>query len=320
MSTTARRPFYLDCDTGIDDSLAIAFLYSRPDIELRGIGTVSGNTSAAQGARNSLDLIALLGDRSTPVAVGAHDFLETGFHGGAPHVHGDNGIGGVTLPPSGREPVAQDAAELLLSLARQHAGELELLAVGPLTNLALALRRDPELPALVKRVTIMGGAALAPGNVTPAAEANIWGDPEAAAAVFAASWPLTVVGLDVTMAHRIGEPERQRLLEGGPAARAIGAMLDHYYDFYAEGVLPSRGAVLHDPLAAAIATGAVTPELAPVVPAEVDTTDGPDRGRTLFDLRGRYRGYPEVAGAHVSVVLQADAPFASMLVEAVRAL
>jgi ribokinase len=273
-------PFYLDCDTGIDDALALVYLLASPTVELVGIGTVSGNISAAAGAQNTLDLLTMAGFDHIPVAVGCHDPLVGAFDGGALRVHGDNGIGGVTLPTSRRSPVTEDAAELLVRLAKRHPGELKILAIGPLTNLARALELEPKLPGLVRDVTVMGGAAQVAGNHSPYAEANIASDPEAAARVFAADWPLTVVPLDVTMSHVFDETDRAALLSSPRSIHhALGEMLVTYFDFY-ETRLHRRAAALHDPLAAAIATGDVVPDSAPLMTISVDVGTDTQRAQT----------------------------------------
>ncbi len=309
------RPVYLDCDTGIDDSLAIAYLLASPEVELVGIGTVSGNVSAAQGAENTLRLLALAGREDIPVAVGDHHPVAGEFDGGAPHVHGDNGLGGVELPAASASAIAEDAAELLLRLSREHDGRLEILAIGPFSNIARALERDPRLPERVAGVTVMGGAALVPGNITPVAEANVRNDPEAAQALVAAPWPVTLVPLDATMENTLEEPDRQRLLAAGsPLLTALGEMLDHYFDFYVD-VYGHRSCALHDPLAAALLVGGAHAALAPAVPVVVDTTDGPGRGQTVCDLRGLRSGRLDRPGAHVRVVLATEEPLAPRLVE-----
>ncbi|MEA5455161.1 nucleoside hydrolase [Sinomonas sp. JGH33] len=315
---TERRPLYLDCDTGIDDSLALAYLLAAPGADLVGVGTVSGNVAAALGAANTLDLLALAGRDDIPVAVGEHDFQAREFDGGAPHVHGANGVGGVELPRTTTAPVAESAPELLVRLARENAGDLRVVAIGPLTNLAAALRLEPRLPELVAEVTIMGGAALVPGNISPVAEANIGNDPEAAREVLAAPWSITLVPLDVTMEHLLEESHRQELLASErPLSRALGEMLGYYYRFY-EGVFGRPCSAMHDPLAAAIAVGAVGLRTAPVVHVEVDATQGPGRGQTICDLRGRHLGYPEQPGAHCRVVLELAEDFAPHLVDAIE--
>ncbi|GAA4751234.1 nucleoside hydrolase [Amnibacterium soli] len=308
-------PWYFDCDTGIDDALTLGLLVAE-GADVKGIGSVSGNLAAAGGARNTLDLLAVMGRTDVPVAVGAHDPIDGVFGGGAAFVHGENGIGGVELPRVG-EPVAESAAEMLVRLAHEHEGALRVLAVGPLTNLALALELEPRLPSLVADVVIMGGAAAVPGNVTAVAEANIINDPIAAQAVFAAEWPVTMVGLDVTMEARFEEAHRQRLEAGGESAKALAAMLGVYFDFYT-AILGRPSCALHDPLAAAIALGTLEPTLAPLVPIEVDTTDGPGRGQTIVDRRDRYIGYPARPGLRHRAVLEipegfGDALLASLL-------
>jgi purine nucleosidase len=311
-------PWYLDCDTGIDDALTLGLLVAQ-GADVKGIGSVSGNLAAAGGARNTLDLMALMGRGDVPVAVGAHDPIVGVFDAteGAV-VHGVNGIGEVVLPRAG-EPIEESAAELLVRLAHEHAGALRVLAIGPLTNLALALELEPALPSLVADVVIMGGAALTPGNVTAVAEANIWNDAAAARAVFAADWAVTMVGLDVTMGARFEERHRAALAAGGAAPAALAAMLDVYFGFYTP-ILGRPSCALHDPLAAAIALGTVVPTLAPVVAVEVDATDGPGHGQTIADLRGRFVGYPAMPGARHRVVLGIPDGFADDLLESLLSL
>ena len=254
-----------------------------------------------------------------PVAVGATDPLVGDFAAGAVLVHGRDGIGGIrdTLPAAPEVPLPdEDAADLLLRLSHEHEGRLRILAIGPLTNLALALQRDPSVIRRVAGVTVMGGAALVPGNMGPVAEANIGNDPEAAAEVVAASWPVTLVPLDVTMDHTVGDADRERLL-ASPAAftRALGAMLDVYLGFYDEVVFGRRTAALHDPLAAAIALGELGLRDAPVVDVEVDATAGPGRGQTICDLRSQRRVPGDVEGATTRVVRSVDRDFAPLLME-----
>lgn len=313
--TVTRTPFFLDCDTGIDDALALGYLLASEHSELVGVGSVSGNVSAATGARNTLDLLALAGQPDIPVAEGNEHPQAGHFDGGVPHIHGDNGVGNIHLERSPVEPVAGTAAELLVKLAHEYAGELRLIAIGPLTNIAEALRLEPALPSLIKEFTLMGGAAIAPGNITPVAEANIWNDADAAAEVFAADWLITMVPLDVTMTSIFEEPHRQDLLDSDrPIAQALGQILDLYYGFYLD-IYGRRASALHDPLAVAIALGDVALKLAPVVRVSVDATDGPGRGQTICDMRGYVNGYPAQSGAHCRVVLSLEEDFAPALLE-----
>jgi purine nucleosidase len=304
---------YLDCDPGIDDALAIGYLLAHPDVELALVGSVSGNTDAVTAAANARDLLALFGRPEIPVAVGAVDFLTHSYAGGSPHVHGDNGIGGVELPHSSAKYATGSAAEELVRLAHSRPGELRILAIGPLTNLALALHLDPGLPALVADVVVMGGAALAPGNVSPAAEANIHNDPEAAAAVFAADWDVTIVPLDATMVQRFEQDDLDALLEGGPRTATLARMLGTYYGFYHQ-YFGRPSSALHDPLAAAVLTGEAVVSREARVPVEVDTGDGPGRGQTIADLRGRFLPVAPQHPDGVRVVFEIAEPFPSQLV------
>ena len=321
MTTTTPQPFYLDCDTGIDDSLAIAYLLASPEVELAGIGTVSGNVSAAVGAVNTLNLLHAAGRSGIPVAVGAHDPLMGTFDGGAPHVHGENGIGGVTLEDSGLTSESETAAEMLVRLANEHPGELRVIAVGPLTNLALALQLDPKLPALVRDVTIMGGAAFVQGNISPVAEANIFNDAEAAAVVMEAGWPVTMVPLDVTMNHRFDETHRAALTTAGhPVASALSGMLVQYFAFY-NTIFGEHCAALHDPLAAAIAVGALELDDAPYVAISVDTSKGADHGKTHCErLDGGAAGARPVPERSSRVVLSVKGDAAAHLLERILSL
>lgn len=305
----------LDCDTGCDDTLAILYAALHPDIDLLAVGSVWGNVSTEIAARNSAHTLAMVGRGEIPVAQGA-----AGPITGAPavfayHVHGEDGQGGAGDPSFTPTLSEETAAQQIVRLVHAHPDEVELIAVGPMTNLALALALAPELPGLVRGVTIMGGAALAPGNVTPVAEANIWCDPESAAAVFRAPWRLRMVGLDVTMRTLLTEDHRAQLLAGaGSVSRYVGRMLDFYFDFFAVNAFGERSSCMHDALAVAIGAGTLTPLLAPTVRVSVDTSDGPGRGQTICDLRGRYMGFPDQEGAHCEVVLDSDPDFAAAVV------
>jgi purine nucleosidase len=309
----------LDCDTGVDDTLAILYAALHPAVELLGVGSVWGNVDVETATRNSLHTVHMAGRPDVPVARGA-----AGPITGAPpvyayHVHGRDGQGDAGTGRAVGTPVDGTAAEQLVRIVRAQPGEVEVVAVGPMTNLALALGLCPELPSLVHGVTIMGGAALAPGNVTEVAEANIWCDPEAAAAVFRAPWPLTMVGLDVTMRTTLDEGHRTRLSAGGDIGAYVAGILDHYMGFFAEAAFGERRSCLHDAVAVAVAAGTLVPTLAPTVHASVAVGDGPTRGQTVCDLRGIYRGFPPQEGAHCRVVLETDPAFADALVDLIAA-
>jgi purine nucleosidase len=307
-----KLPVWFDCDTGIDDTLALGQLVAQPDTHLVGISTVSGNTSAAQAAQNTLDLLALLGRPDVPVAVGAHDPLIGSYAGGAPEVHGDNGVGDVELPRATRSVEPASGVEALIAAARAHAGALHLVAVGPLTNLALALREEPELRTLVGHVTIMGGAVWAPGNITEHAEANIGNDAEAARIVLTAGWPITLVPLDVTMTHSL-EVDAQAALtaQGGGFHTALAEMLDCYLSFH-EKRYGKRVSALHDPMATMLATGTVQASTLQSVGIDVNL-EGEVRGRTVAVE-------PSAEHPAVTVVTAIEDPVAARLMAALLAL
>lgn len=283
MSTTAdqvRIPVYVDCDPGIDDAVALALLLRSERISVEGVGTVAGNVDAYSGARNAAGLLHLAGRSDIPVAVGATGPLGGQFTGGFPDVHGSDGLGGVALPGAGATGSRGHAIDQLLMLARAHAGRLRVIAVGPLTNLALALESEPALPDLVDEVYVMVGAFEVPGNVTPFAEANFWCDPEAADQVLRSELPVTVVPLDVTMKHLLTRTDME-VLACSPdgLARALAEMLVFYGTKY-QAQLGDVLTPLHDPLTAALAANMIVIADEVTVPVRVETS-GDARGALL---------------------------------------
>lgn len=309
----------LDCDTGVDDTMAILYAALCPDVDLLAAGGVFGNVPVDTATRNTIHALAMVGRGDVPVARGAAGPLDGRPQTYAFFVHGDDGQGNAGTGRPVAPPVAESAAEQIVRVVREHPGEVEIVAVGPLTNVALALQLCPELPSLVRGVTLMGGAAGVPGNVTPVAEVNIWFDPDAAAAVFAAPWPVTMVGLDVTMRTTLTEAHRRQLAAGGSVGDYVARILDFYFDFCAGRELGERSGFLHDTVAVAVAAGTLVPTLAPSVGVQVDTSDGVGRGQTVCDLRGRYMGYPPQDGAHCRVVLATDPGFADEAVALIAA-
>jgi inosine-uridine nucleoside N-ribohydrolase len=232
-----------DTDPGIDDAMALLFLHASPDVELIGITTTFGNGTIETTTRNALYLAERFGI-AAPVARGAGAPL-VGEAGDPPDfVHGANGLGDIELPTSiARQPDPRPAHQLIVDLIRANPAEVEIVAVGRMTNLALALREAPDIAKLVRQVVIMGGAFGVNGvlgNVTPAAEANIWGDPLAADEVTAAPWPLTMVGLDVTQKTRMPTPFLRALAnEAGEAGRFIWDISRFYEAFHLAGDVDS---------------------------------------------------------------------------------
>lgn len=274
----------IDCDTGIDDALMLLYLAASPEAEIVAVGSVHGNIPAMLAAENSRRVLERAGLDRVPVAVGAARPLVQPLEM-AVDVHGRDGLGEVWLPPPGVPPLTgHSAAEQIVGLTRQAPGELTVLATGPLTNLALALLLEPELPRLVRRVVVMGGAVGVPGNITPVAEANVWHDADAAEAVLGAGWPLTLVGLDVTMQTILTGPPLERLATAeAEIPRFAWHILQFYLDRY-QSFLGYRGCALHDPLAAALA---LDPALAryDTAPVRVELSGTTTRGMTVMDRR-----------------------------------
>lgn len=225
MSTT----IILDCDPGIDDALAIAFATASPEIELAGLTTVAGNVPLAKTTANALAVASFVGAGDIPVTAGSPvPLLRPALHAG--HVHGENGLGGAVLPPPAGAVRDGHATDFIIERLAAAPGEITLVATGPLTNIALALRREPRLAGWVKDFVIMGGSA-SRGNMTPAAEFNIWADPEAAAIVFGAPWTVRMIGLDVTLLARATAGVQQRMSALGQlGSRLLLPALAQYRD------------------------------------------------------------------------------------------
>lgn len=273
----------LDTDPGVDDALAIMYLAAQEDAEIVAVGSVHGNVPAPLGALNALRVLELVG-LNPPVTVGAARPLAQPLQT-AEFVHGDDGLGGHAGPEPRACPAPGSSAEQLVRLARAHPGELTLLALGPLTNVALAVLLEPDLPNLLRSVVVMGGAVTVPGNITPYADANFYHDPEAADLVLGAGFPeLILVGLDATEQARVGIDWLAALGQrSGPRASFAKKLLDHYGQFYAK-MLGEHSCMLHDPLAAAIM---LDQKLAGYrkMPLGVELTGTHTRGQVVSDLR-----------------------------------
>lgn len=245
-----------DTDPGIDDAMALAFLARRPEFDLRGITTVLGNARIETVTRNALVLRQRFG-LAAPVAKGAADTLRGRGDEEALHVHGANGLGDIVLPEGpfeGLDP--RPAHHFIIDALRARPGAITLIAVGRLTNLALALRTAPEIVSLARGVVVMGGAfgfSGHTGNVRPHAEANISGDPEAADAVFTAGWPVTIVGLDVTEEVILDAGFLDRLGERGGADGAFLRDISRFYQRFHRERVGIDGIYGHDFLAVAVA-------------------------------------------------------------------
>lgn len=247
----ATRHFLLDTDVGIDDALMLMYLAAEPDAEIVAIGSSHGNCSAAQAARNTLKVLDVLGLDDVPVAVGAESPLAEVIS--APHVHGQDGLGDADIPPSKRAPSGESAVDQILRLGRERPDELDLVAVGTMTNLGLALQRDPLALTRFRTVAILGGYSRAPRPGDPATvDANVYGSPDAADRLFASETPLVVVPVDTTNSVVFDPDQIERMRAATtPQGRLAWRILPFYFDFYATrlGVWTSR---MHDPVVPAV--------------------------------------------------------------------
>ncbi|MFI5262121.1 MAG: nucleoside hydrolase [Candidatus Limnocylindrales bacterium] len=314
---TERIPVILDVDTGIDDSLAILYACASPEVELVAVTCVSGNVEARQVAENTRAVLELVGRSDVEVALGREVPLVRPLMT-TPETHGPRGIGYAVLPPASRPLSPRHAADLIGDEARRRPGEVTLVAVGPQTNVAVALEREPALPALLRRLVFMGGAFRAPGNTTPVSEWNVAVDPDAAKAVAAAFSPdlgagapqrPLALGLDVTEQAIVRPADLERLYaraggtpDSDPVLRFIADALRFYIEFH-ERNDGFRGAHMHDPLAMA---AALDPTLVTTEPVAVDielvgTLTG---GQTVADWRHHWGRPPNM---DVAVAVRADA-------------
>lgn len=274
-----------DTDPGVDDAMALLFLHRHPGIDLIGITTVFGNAAVETTTRNALFLAERWGI-AAPVAQGAGRPFEPlrRQHAFPAFIHGENGLGEIDIPETlSLKADPRPAHRFIIDTVKADPGEVTLVAVAPLTNLALALKEAPEIAGLVKRVILMGGAFATPGNVSPAAEANIHNDPEAADLVFTAPWPVTAIGLDVTTRTVMTRGELAEIAaEGGAPVRLLNDLSQFYIDFYRHRV--GDGMVIHDSCACVYA---VAPELFETRTGAVRVlTEGIAEGKTVLKPDG----------------------------------
>ncbi|XP_051131620.1 uridine nucleosidase 1 [Andrographis paniculata] len=238
----------IDTDPGIDDSMAILMAFQSPDLEILGLTTIFGNVTTEDATRNALFLCEIAGCPDVPVAEGNPEPLKRGPPRIADFVHGSNGLGEIPLPPVKSKKSEKSASEFLVEKVSEFPGEVSILALGPLTNLALAIKRDSTFANKVKRIVILGGAFFALGNVNPAAEANIYGDPEAADIVFTSGANIDVVGINITTQVKLTDKHLDALRSSeGRHAALLSDMCEFYRDWHvkSDGV---HGIFLHDPV------------------------------------------------------------------------
>jgi inosine-uridine nucleoside N-ribohydrolase len=300
-------PILIDCDPGHDDAIALLLALASPEVELLGVTTVSGNQTLEKTTANAIRVLELVGRGDVPVARGADRPLERELFV-AEYVHGETGLDGPALPPPQARPVDQHAADFLAERIEASAQPVTLVPTGPLTNVALLLGRHGDSAERLERIVLMGGA-IAEGNVTPAAEFNIWADPEAARAVFRSGLDVTMIGLDVTHKALMTAEHGSRLRSAGRTGTVVAELLEFYNVFHGE-VYGFAGSPIHDAVAVA---HVLRPDLVKTEHrnVEVDCESELCRGRTVVDL---WRRTDRAPNAHVAVDIDADA-FLALLME-----
>jgi inosine-uridine nucleoside N-ribohydrolase len=305
-------PIIIDCDPGHDDAMALLLALASPELELLGITTVHGNTTLANTTVNALKILELAGRTDVEVAVGADRPLVREPQVAA-HVHGESGLDGTDLPAPTTAPVAAHAVEFLAERLYAADRPVTLVPTGPLTNVALLLAEHPDVAGRIERIVLMGGA-IAEGNITPAAEFNIWVDPEAAARVFASGVDTTMVGLDVTHRALMTPADADKLAASGRVGTVVAELFAFYNRFHSR-VYDLPGSPVHDALAVAhvIRGDVLTTRHCHVA---VDCASELCRGRTVVDL---WHVTGNEANAHVAT--EVDAPwFIDLLVERIGSL
>lgn len=286
------RNFIIDTDTASDDAVALVMALRQPDIDVKAITVVAGNVPLDMGLQNALYTVELCG-ADTPVYAGCAKpllrELET-----AQDVHGRDGLGDIGLNLRGRAPADGHAADALRDVIRAHAGDITLVTLGPLTNVALALLREPELARRVSHCWIMGGIGSGHGNVTPTAEFNIWVDPEAAKIVYESGMEMTMVGWDISWKHATFDAEQAAEIRqiGTPLAEFVIDIQATLTEFsMTENALP--GFDLPDPITMA---AAIDPSIAQYKHYRVDVTTGAGlaRGITVVDVLGVSKRAPQM--------------------------
>ncbi|WP_028671561.1 nucleoside hydrolase [Saccharospirillum impatiens] len=274
----------IDTDPGIDDAMAILFAFRAEQIEVLGLTTVFGNVSAERATVNALTLSQLAG-KTVPVAKGANTPLMMAPRKHADYVHGQDGFGNINWPEATAKRDVRSAPHFIVDTVNAHPGEITLVALGPLTNLALALELDPDIASKVKEVVLMGGAVHETGNVSPVAEANLINDPHAGDAVFGADWPVTMLGLDVTHQVLLKAGVLERIEAANPDQGGfLNKAAQHYFSFYREA-MGIDGCYFHD---AATIAYVLDPSLFGCRHGAIRVaTDGLAIGQTMMAPEGR---------------------------------
>jgi purine nucleosidase len=281
-ASAAAKKIIFDTDPGSDDAMALMLALNSPELEVRAITVVPGNVTAARGLENALRMVSLANRCDIPVAAGAqHPLFQKLIT--AEFWHGRNGLANIELPPSKCKVDPRFGPDLIIQLVHAAPNEITLVPVGPLTNIALAVEKDPSIVPLVKEVILMGGS-ISGGNVNAAAEANIFNDPDAAKVVFEAGWPLTMVGLDVGDKTLLSKEYLDQLGQThGPINDFIHSVAKYLVDLAAQFDLP--GTPMYDPLAVGVAIDSSLVK-SPEMHVDVETRGEFTRGETVANRHG----------------------------------
>jgi purine nucleosidase len=308
----------LDVDTGVDDAMAILYALARPGIRLEALTTTFGNTDVDTATQNTLRILELAGRADIPVARGVGRSLLKPYVKAADHVHGRNGLGEVELPAPRAKATGEHAADLIIRMAKESPGAITLCPVGPITTVAIALAKAPEIAGLLKEIVVMGSTVFHPGIQgipSPMADANFWNDPEAAQIVLRSGARITLVGMDVTMTVLLTKPMRDAIADGGTVGATMMRIAEFYVNSYAAMYPGIAGCGLHDPLAVAIAED---PSLARKhsMAVDIELAGTMTRGQVVADRRRT-----AVGRENADVCLGVDGErFSARFVEALRSL
>lgn len=276
-----KHPIIIDTDPGVDDALAFLLALASPEIQLEALTTTQGNVTLDKATRNALSVLELCRANHIPVASGSVVPLVEPLRASA-FVHGESGIGNSQLPAPQTQPVSKHAVDYLIERVLAESGEISIFPIGPLTNIAMAIRKEPRFASAVKELVIMGGAILEHGNITPQAEFNIYVDPHAAHIVFHSGIPITLIPLDVTHKCLLKQEHVDRLMKmDSPISRFIRDAMKVYLE--ASFALGFEGSSLHDPLTLATI---ISPDLLTLKEyyVDVDISGGVSMGKTFADI------------------------------------
>lgn len=309
MAVTEPKKIIIDTDPGIDDAMAIFVALQSPEVEVIGLTTIYGNVYTTLATRNALHLLEVAGRTDIPVAEGSHVTITKGTKLRiADFVHGADGLGNQNFPPPKGKPIEQSAAAFLVEQANLYPGKITVVALGPLTNIALATQLEPAFAKNIGQIVLLGGAFAVNGNVNPAAEANIFGDPDAADIVFTSGADILGVGINVTHQVVLTDADREKLARSnGKFAQYLCKILDVYFSYHRDAY-STKGVYLHDPTAL---LAAVNPSLITYTEGVVRVqTNGITRGLTiLYNKQKRFGEVTEWSDKPtVKVAVTVDAP------------